>query len=474
LFGVGKEDMTSLTDMHDRGMSQLAKKQKSSINLNARIQPDKYSIALKNIGINQETISLHSHKREETSSETSTSSVLSFSSIASTIDKDKTAFYEKIGNIIGNGLDHDSYPFASEYTDALKIIHDTKNENDEIYRDVEVFISSVDNIIDKFNKSNINSLIQNGVDYVKTISSRLNTNTNNLSYEFLILLRRRVNVKLVQLRHMLLKIEDENAVAKQQDPPIQNDIYDRTLTNTITGLGIIYSGLSYAVSNSLITLYFIKKTLGKATSIAAENINVIINEAEKTIFEVMHGPETESDSTTEYTKTLYDKYKDVGPEIESLIDSVSEYIYRNEMEFEESDFLSNLYRDVRTKHVNFLNKGNDALFLFMEYMRENSNKPVAEQKEISGDVVATMIQLLSLNGEKVALKGSDLEGEYVGEGDGYESDVSALGVKDSYGGRRTRRRGVRRSIKSNKKSKRARGRKTRRAKRKQSTERRRR
>ena len=493
-------------------LDQISGKQKASVEadalINSRKKPgisseryDKYSSALDKItrttGQDAKTIITTNKTKQTEQANTIPSiaindSVLSISSFASSIDKDRDLFNGIIGNIIGQGLNTD----VDNYTEALSVIK--KKETQRIKESfglnsrVDTFIESVGKLDDD---TKINDSIIEGSILVHDISEMLkefqidtseanNSEANNdSSYEFLVLLRRKVNANLVYLRRRLLKIEqNKTAELKRQDP---HDIYDKTLTNTITGLGIIYNGLSYAVSNSLITLYFIKKTLGqaaeKATNIAATNIDKIITNAEKTIFEVMYGLEDLSSAESiAYTGRIKSRYGVINAEIESLIIRVSAYINQHQNEFDDSEFLSNLYDDVLTggEHVNFLNKGNDALFLFMEYMRENSNKPVAEQKEISGDVVATMIQLLSLNGEKVALTGVSAPSASFTEGDVIELNGEVVPLDEALtqtnGGRRTRRRGVRRSIKSNKKSKRARGRKTRRAKRKQSTERRRR
>ena len=498
---MGEEDTGIFTFPRKNPLEET--KDNTHIAKKLKIPDEKYSNALTRI-ITRDTDktdmgsilgTLPSNRNTAISDLVSTSSI---SSIASSTDIAREKFNEKIGELIKTFIKPEE-GIAQNYVDQLNQFEQQQKNEDEALRgiieSVDKFVIDVKNIAES---TDIDSLKSTGVELVKRINTGLNTkNPADPLYEYMALLRRKVNVNLVQLRHIVLKTQQAQESTK--DPA--ND----PLNYTIAGLGLLYNGLSYAVSNSLISLYFIKKNLTSLTTAASDAVNskidAIITNAEETIFEVMNGPMGDNkseltNSTANYTRVLNDRFVNEIPsitdQIELLITSVSEYINNNQNEFDDSEFLYNLYAEVQNGgHVNFLNKGNDALFLFMEYMREHPT-PIINQIEISGDVVATMIQLLSLNGEKVALTGVSATNATIPEGHLFEaSGKGSVPVDEPLtqessqppesvfsfakgGGRRTRRRGVRRSIKSNKKSKRARGRKTRRAKRKQSTERRRR
>lgn len=407
-------------------------------------------------------------------------SISSIASFASTIDADKTYLNERIGAMIEYALYQQD--IAQDYIQLKTRITET---NINKMKQLNKIIADADSFIANSSNADANA----GKEILVKINSQLGKTTDNHTLnEYLKLLKHRVNLSIQTLKVKAWQSQQQPAApstSAKQDGPLSDPV-----NQAVSAVGAAFEIASMLFSNLIASARILKRAAIKVGKDAVDAHNDIITKAEEAIFEIMVGPgpgpsdaKSNISNTTQIfidgkIKNQLSKYTQDA--IPKLADKVKNHLTAvvDPATLDLSDLLVEAKADTEIK--TFLNQGYDALFMFMEYMRQE------DAPELSPDVIATMIQLLSVNGEIVALESKpSLEGAYMNvaksdvppdeeltQDDSPNANIFSSRLKPYSnvglppGGRmRTKKRGARRSVKKHqKKPKGVRGRKTRRAK----------
>lgn len=429
------------------------------------------------------------------SSISSTKSTKSISSVASSIDRDRSYLNTRIGDMIEYALD--TTPIEEDYLKIKTHIKEKKaSENESLISTIsyaETFIAESKTLdIDNISSEEVEKKITHGKQALSSINDAIDENAKHANkgdlINYLELLKHRVNLSIQTLQVKAWQLQ-------KPSPPSTplNEQRPDEVDQAVSAVGAAFEIASMLFSNLIASAQIIKRfgtsITEKGTQTIRTNVNNIIDQAEETIIGIMVGPmdpdETKTISTA-YTSNLHNKLNTYESDIKNLINYVNQIQEGTNVE------LNYLYEDIKQPYNNLLAEGNDALFMFMEYIRTH------EALDISPDVIAIIIQLLTLNGEFVALQQDETKATETKLHEGKVMKIAQVevpadesltpdgsqevpntifgfepqqkkqkfGVELPTGGRRrTKKRGARRSVKKHqKKPKCVRARKTRRGK----------